>query len=53
MLRWLFLCVSVLDCAVLLPINIVANNQSPSADKNRLSILTVQGVTGTFLYARK
>jgi hypothetical protein len=51
MLRWLFLCVSVLACAVLLPINIVANNQSPSADKNSLSILTVQGVTGTFLYA--
>jgi hypothetical protein len=52
MLRWLFLGVSLLSCGVLIPINVVYNIQNVDKDtRNSLSILTIQDVKGTILFA--
>ena len=52
MLRWMFTAISVLCCGVLIPINIYYNtkvNESPS--QNTLLVLTIRGVSGTWLWA--
>jgi hypothetical protein len=52
LMRWLFAGVTILTCGILLPINIVFNLNNVKADKrNLLSMMTIQDVSGNFLYA--
>jgi len=54
MLAWSFLCISVLTCGALIPINVSYNYNNVDPDeRNTLSILTIQDVKGTTLFFRK
>jgi hypothetical protein len=54
MLAWLFLCISVLTCGALIPINVSYNYKNvDEAQRNSLSILTIQDVKGPTLFFRK
>ena len=52
MMRWIFLAVSVLCCAILIPINVTYNLKFIAEDKRDvLGILTLQSVSGEWLFA--
>jgi len=52
LMRWLFTGVSVLTCAVLIPINVTYNlNKIDAKKRDILSMLTIRDVQGNWLYA--
>jgi hypothetical protein len=52
MMRWSLLAVSVLCCAILIPINVTYNLQFVREEqRDTLGILTIQSVSGTWLFA--
>jgi calcium permeable stress-gated cation channel len=52
MMRWIFLAVSVLCCAVLIPINVSYNLKFvPEDSRDTLGILTLQNLSGSWLVA--
>ena len=52
MMRWIFLTVSVLCCAILIPINVTFNLKFiPEANRDVLGVLTVQNLGGEWLLA--
>jgi len=52
LMRWLFLSVSLLTCAVLIPINVTYNlKHIPSKARDILTMLTIRDVSGELLYA--
>lgn len=52
MMRWIFLTVSVLCCAILIPINVTYNLKFvPEEKRDVLGILTIQKLSGEWLFA--
>jgi hypothetical protein len=52
LMRWLFSGVTVLTCAILIPINVAYNLKNvDSKNRDILSMLTIRDVTGNFLWA--
>jgi len=52
LLRWLFTAISVLVCAVLIPINVTFNLKNvKDTSRDGLSMLTIRNVSGNILYA--
>lgn len=52
MMRWLFLSISLLTCAVLIPINVTYNlSNVKSKNRDALSMLTIRDVGGNWLFA--
>lgn len=51
LLRWLFLAIGILTCAVLIPVNVSYNFAHVSSDsRDILSILTIRDVRGSSLF---
>jgi hypothetical protein len=50
LLRWLFASISLLTCAVLIPINIVQTTRNLTGNVNPLLMLTIQNVQGNWLF---
>jgi calcium permeable stress-gated cation channel len=51
LLRWLFTCIALLTCAILIPINVMYNLRFvPSTDRDVLSMLTIRDVAGSWLF---
>ena len=52
MMRWIFLAVSILCCAILIPINVIYNTRFvPEEKRDTLGVLTIQNVSGSWLFA--
>ncbi|KAF9486012.1 DUF221-domain-containing protein [Pholiota conissans] len=52
LMRWLFSGITILTCAILIPINVAYNLKNvPSKDRDILSILTIRDVGGEWLWA--
>ncbi|OBZ69463.1 hypothetical protein A0H81_10260 [Grifola frondosa] len=54
MARWLFTCIALLTCAVLIPINVVYNlRHVDPKGRDVLSMMTIRDVAGNFLFAHR
>jgi len=52
MTRWIFLTVSILCCGILIPINVTFNAKFiPEEDRDILGVLTIQNLSGSWLFA--
>ena len=51
MMRWLFTCVALLTCAVLIPVNVTYNlRHVPSSSRDALSMLTIRDLDSRLLF---
>jgi hypothetical protein len=49
--RWLFTCIAILTCGILIPINVSYNLKNvPSGNRDALSMLTIRDVGGPWLF---